>query len=257
MQDTRKLIDQKIRIYSLESCHKAKNGVKIPIDLCLYTPKEVFAALLTNSHIISWLEFISKRYFPPNEKTFLLLYPCSTIKPYSESRSYKALFKTLSSISSDREQKIHVVTISEPFGLVPEEFFDQFPVWYDCPGLFEWWCKKHKLPYSDKYLERCIEFLAIPIANFLARTKKHYKGRLAFIRTFSSNLKRKKDHTHVRILERAIELSGVAIKILPDKSWVTDIVSSRGTFAWDMYGVAHPKAQNFLLNFLNNGGMKK
>ena len=193
---------------------------------------------------------------PPKKKVFLLLYPCSTVKPYSESRSYKALFKTLSQVMNERGKKIHLVTVSEPFGLVPEELYEKFQVWYDCPGLFEWWVKKHKLPYSDKYLEKCIEILATCISKFLIRTEDYYRGRLAFIRTFSSSLKRKKDHTHVRILERAVELSGIDIEILPDKNWVTDIVSSRGRFAWDMYGVAHPKAQNFLLDFLNNGGMK-
>lgn len=224
--------------------------------MCFYTPKEVLDAVTTNSHIKSWLRYISQEYVPPKEKRFLLLYPCSTIKPYPESRSYRILFKTLSSISEDRRDKIHLVTVSEPFGLVPEEFYDKFQIWYDCPGLFEWWCKKHKLSYQEIYLEKCIEILAKRVAEFLIRTRKHYTSRVAFVRTLSSNLERKKDHTHARILEKAAKLSGIPLRILPSKRWVTRVVGSRGKFAWDMYGVAHPITQRFLLNFLNNGGLR-
>jgi hypothetical protein len=91
----------------------------------------------------------------------------------------------------------------------------------------------------------------------LIRTREHYKSRVAFVRTFSSNLERKKDHTHARILEKAVELSGISVRILPSKRWVRRVVGSSGKFAWDMYGVAHPIAQQFLLNFLNNGGLRE
>ena len=224
--------------------------------MCFYTPKEVLDAITTNPHIKSWLRYISSEYVPPKEKRFLLLYPCSTIKPYPESRSYRTLFKTLSFISEDRRDKIHLVTVSEPFGLVPEEFYDKFQIWYDCPGLFEWWCKRHKLAYSEIYLEKCIEILANRVAEFLIRTREHYTSRVAFVRTFSSNLERKKDHTHARILEKAVELSGIPVTILPSKRWIMRVVGSSRKFAWDMYGVAHPIAQRFLLNFLNNGGLR-
>ena len=150
-----------------------------------------------------------------------------------------------------------MITVSEPFGLVPEEFHDKSQIWYDCPGLFEWWVKKHKLPYSDEYLEKCIDLLATYVAKFLVRTQEHYESRFAFIRTCSSSLKRKKDHTHARILERAADISGISIELLPRRDWVAEVVGSRGKFAWDMYGVAHPLAQEFLFDFLNNGGLKE
>lgn len=243
-------------IYEEVSLKRGK-GVKIKRSLCFYNPFEVYEALISNSEVKKWLEFISTHYEPPKAK-ILLIYPCTAEKPYYESRSYKKLFATLSKLG-ERRKEIHLMTISEPFGLIPEEFYgvetpwhDWKNSWYDCPGLFEWWCRKHSQPYSSEYLEKCIEILAMHIAKFLmkAKTKKIYSKIIGFVRTYSSNLEIKKDYTHRRILDRASQIAKINIKLLPPKDIVNKIVISKGRFAWDMYGVSHPIAQNYLLNYL-------
>jgi archaeosine synthase len=243
-------------IYSKVSLNYAKN-VKIERSFCLYNPYEVYIALTSNKEIVKWLEFISNHYIPSKAK-ILLIYPCSAKKPYHESRSYKRLFNTLSKLGEKRKE-VHVITISEPFGLVPEEFYgrnslwhDWSNSWYDCPGLFEWWCKRYDQPYSKEYLDKCIQILATYVAKFFMKVKtmRIYSRIIAFVRTFSSNLEMKNDHTHRRIVELAASIAKVKVDILPPKEIINEIVTKKGKFAWDMYGVSHPIAQNYLLHYL-------
>jgi archaeosine synthase len=243
-------------LYQKVSCKK-RNLIKS--SLCLYNPYETYIALTKNSEVKKWLHFISNHYVP-REAEVLLIYPCSAEKPYHKSKSFKQLSKTLSKLGKLRE-KVHVAIISEPFGLVPEEFFgkktkwhDWENSWYDCPGLFQWWCDRNNQPYSLDFLDKSIELLAGYLAQFLkkANDKKSYRKIIAFVRTYSSNLEKKKDHTHRRIVERAAEIANVNVEILPPLSVVTNIVRERGRFAWDMYGVAHPMAQQYLLKYLRS-----
>lgn len=250
-------MDIKTRLYYEISMKKGKN-VKILPELCAYTPREVYELLLTNNRIKSWFKIIGNHYYPDQSKKILLLYPCSTTKPFWESRSYKALFNTLGELSQYREY-IHLVTISEPFGLVPEDFYkkkgegyDWNNEWYDVPGLFEWWVKRKKLPYEKEYLDKSIEIIAKNIAQYLEKTKDIYKKRIAFVRTYSSSLKKKDDHTHRRMIEAASKIAGVKVDILPSRYLVKKIVKKHGKFAWDMYGVAHPEAQEYLKRHLKS-----
>jgi archaeosine synthase len=238
---------------------KKGNGVKIPSSLCFYNPMEVYEALTKNEDIRLWLDFIANHYNPPTRQV-LLVYPCSAIKPYHISRSYRRLFLTLDELGERRKQ-VHVITISEPFGLVPEEFYqkknewhDWKNLWYDCPGLFEWWCKVYGQNYDEWYLEESIDILSDYVARFLERVEsRHCYGKvIAFVRTFSSSLRAKRDHTHRRIIEKASEKARVKVTLLPDKQAIEKIVKNRGKMAWDLYGVSHPIAQEFLLNYLKN-----
>jgi archaeosine synthase len=255
---TRLLRNLRVRreIYKKVSCTRGR-GVKIKRSLCFYNPKEVYLALTRNGEVKRWLNFISNHYLP-EPRQVLLIYPCSAEKPYNSSRSYKRLYETLSKLGNMRGQ-VHIVTISEPFGLIPEEFYgkktawhDWRNAWYDCPGLFKWWCNKYNQPYSKEYLEKCVELLAFYIASFLKKvdSNKCYAKIIAFVRTYSSQLKAREDHTHKRIIEMAAKIANVHIEILPTKEVVSYIVSKNGRLAWDMYGVAHPHAQEYLLNYL-------
>jgi len=243
-------------IYKRISVKKGKD-VRIKLSLCFYNPREVYYALIKNRQVKKWLKYISNHYSPPKKKV-LLIFPCSTLKPYHKSQSYRQLLETLSLLRERRDQ-VHLVAISEPFGLVPEEFFgkrtewhDWKNDWYDCPGLFEWWCDQHGQPYSREYLDRSVEELATYVARFLKKAKKRrsYSKIIAFVRTYSSNLKRKHDHTHRRIIERAAASARVNVELLPDQRVISNIVRKSGRFAWDMYGVSHPIAQRFLIQRL-------
>jgi archaeosine synthase len=223
---------------------------ELPRELCFYSPLEVYEALSSNDgYVVKWLQFVSESYIPPPTKTILLLYPCSAVKPYNLSRSYKALYSTLEKLPEVVRKSIHVVTISEPFGLVPEEFYEKWSKWYDCPGLFEWWCNKYGVAYDKELASKCINILAIHIARFLVRTRDQYAKRIAFVRTYTSSLK-PSDSTHRKIMELATSISGVQVELHPSKDIVEKIVKDKGRSAWDFYGVSHPLAQEYLARLL-------
>lgn len=225
--------------------------MNIDPTLCLYSPKQVHDAILHHNTISNWLKFVSNKYQYPRKKV-ILIYPCSTTKPYNKSQSYRQLFKTLSRLRQDQVERVHIMTISEPFGLVPIEFCNESFTWYDCPGLFEWWCNRHKIDYDEEYLNKSIDLLADCVGESLRRalTDFGYEEIVGFVRTHTSSLDLRKDHTHRRILERVSEKFGIDIKLLPSKSVVKKVVRNRGRFAWDMYGPGHPIAQETLLRYL-------
>jgi len=248
---------KKRELYEAVSCRNGHN-VGIRKSLCFYNPAKVYDAILNNEDVTKWLNFISNHYLPPPNKRVLLIYPCSSEKPYFESRSYKTLYKTLNALGEKRKD-VHLMTISEPFGLVPEEFYgkktkwhDWKDGWYDCPGLFEWWCNKHGQAYSKEHVDKSIELLAMHVADFLkkVKSKKSYAKIIVFVRTYTSKLKSKHDHTHNRIIRKAAEIANIDVAILPDRAIVSEIVENKGRMAWDMYGVSHPMAQEYLLKYL-------
>lgn len=219
-------------------------------DIVLCNPEDVLKALKNNTAIINWLNFIANEYTPPKSTDILLIYPCTSVKPYYESRSYKALYKTLNRFNSQKS-RVHLMTISEPFGLVPEEFYNLG--WrYDCPGLFEWWCKRNGETFNKEYLNEAIDILSSSVGEFLKRAylEGFYQNVFAFLRSYSSSLLKKQDHTHRRIIEQAKDYADININIMPSKDVVKEIVDNSGAFAWDMYGVAHPQAQDYLFNRL-------
>jgi archaeosine synthase len=166
------------------------------------------------------------------------------------------LFKTLASLGELRRE-VHLVTVSEPFALVPEEFYgrrtkwhDWGNSWYDCPGLFSWWCRKHNQPYRLDYVEKCIDILSDYVAGFFRRTRTFYKVRIAFVRTCTSSLRVTRDHTHLAIIKRASEKSGIDVDIQPPKEVVKEIVARYGRLAWDYRGISHSLAQEYLKSLL-------
>jgi archaeosine synthase len=217
--------------------------------LTLRSPEEVLEGLTHNASILDWLNFIGSTYTMPRREV-LLVFPCSATKPYLRSRSYKILAHTLSEIDGGATG-IHLATISEPFGLVPQEFYGD-PLWnYDCPGLFEWWCVKNSVDYDSVTVQRCIDIIGKSVGKFL---KRNYRNRfatlIACVRYCSSSLAFRGDHTHRRILQVASATSEVPIRFVPDEEQVRSIVSAKGSFAWDMYGPAHPMAQSHLKSML-------
>jgi len=219
--------------------------------IILVSPEEVLEALRNSGPIRDWLEFIAHDYEPPEGKRLLLLYPCSSIKPYSASRLYRTLYSTLEKLGPLRNE-IHVISVSEPFGLVPEDLYGKMDAlgWYECPALFRWWCQKHKVPYRPEVVRECLSILANYVAAYFSRTRDHYEYRLAFVRTYSSGLRRTLSHTHAIIIEEASRISGVDVELAPPTDVIINIVKTRGRLAWDFYGVAHPMAQEFLLRRL-------
>src|SRR5271157_4408234 len=78
-----------------------------------------------------------ERYRPPPSKTVLLLVPCSKTKPYRRSRSHRRFWGALEGLSA--LERVHLVSVSSPIGLVPRELEDVPPArHYDIPVTGDW-----------------------------------------------------------------------------------------------------------------------
>ena len=77
------------------------------------------------------------RYRPPLSKKVLLLVPCSRTKPYRNSPSHRRFARALEGLA--HRERVHVVSVSSPLGLVPKELEDVYPArHYDIPVTGDW-----------------------------------------------------------------------------------------------------------------------
>jgi archaeosine synthase alpha-subunit len=78
-----------------------------------------------------------ERYRPPPSKWVLLLVPCSKTKPYRRSRSHRRFLSALEGLRP--LERVHVVSVSSPIGVVPRELEDVPPArQYDIPVTGDW-----------------------------------------------------------------------------------------------------------------------
>ena len=78
-----------------------------------------------------------ERYRPPPSKSVLLLVPCSKTKPYRRSRSHRRFLGALEGLAA--LERVHIVSVSSPIGLVPRELEDVPPArHYDIPVTGDW-----------------------------------------------------------------------------------------------------------------------
>ncbi len=77
------------------------------------------------------------RYRPPASKEVLLLVPCSRTKPYRRSRSHRRFASAWEGFAA--VERLHVVSVSSPIGVVPRELEDVHPArHYDIPVTGDW-----------------------------------------------------------------------------------------------------------------------
>jgi archaeosine synthase alpha-subunit len=78
-----------------------------------------------------------ERYRPPALKSVLLLVPCSRTKPYRRSPSHRRFARASEELRG--AERLHVVSVSSPIGVVPRELEDVPPArHYDIPVTGDW-----------------------------------------------------------------------------------------------------------------------
>ncbi|MGP8135294.1 MAG: DUF5591 domain-containing protein [Thermoplasmata archaeon] len=97
--------------------------------------------VLAESHrrpeMVRFRRRLVERYRPPPSKSVLLLVPCSKTKPYRNSRSHRRFVGALEGLPG--LERLHVVSVSSPIGLVPRELEDVPPArHYDIPVTGDW-----------------------------------------------------------------------------------------------------------------------
>lgn len=153
-------------------------------DMVAYTPGETLT-LLNKPEVVSWHKNIVSFSIPDKYKQIIFV-PCAKTKPWDKEHSKRSLsYRSYHQIidMSDRGEipPVYFVTISEPLGVVPQDFWSNFPQ-YDNPGLFredylrtgmykDDWIKKfgerRHLPFDGNAYMQSINILGYVIGRFI------------------------------------------------------------------------------------------
>ncbi|RLE55356.1 MAG: hypothetical protein DRJ30_03840 [Candidatus Methanomethylicota archaeon] len=173
-----------------------------------------------------WQDYIVRFYEPPVEKIYALFLPCAYRKPYTRSKTWKAILNKISGYSFFK--KLHLIAVSSP-GVIPYEFIRQYPF-----TSYDWqeWLE------TDKIKEEYIKVTSKRVRNYIEHHDEHYKHYFAYFRPNAETLKA------IRNAFKEMGLTEKLTAILDEKTY--GIIEREGFKP----AVAHPKALNRLLNIL-------
>jgi 7-cyano-7-deazaguanine tRNA-ribosyltransferase len=83
---------------------------------------------LARPEVIHYRKRIVERYSPPPRAKILLLLPQTGTKPFHNSREQQTVIKGIEQILGDAIDFVHVCTYAAPFGLIPAELDDIYPL---------------------------------------------------------------------------------------------------------------------------------
>ncbi|KPV63363.1 MAG: tRNA-guanine(15) transglycosylase [Candidatus Bathyarchaeota archaeon BA1] len=69
-----------------------------------------------------------ERYSPPKGAKILILLPQTQMKPFHKSREYRRVLKEIQQKLGDKVDEIHVCTYAAPFGVIPTELDEVYPL---------------------------------------------------------------------------------------------------------------------------------
>lgn len=119
---------------------------------------------LNRPEVLQYRERFWANYQQPNKTSILLLLPQTHKKPYHNSYEYKKIKKILNSISKKQKKVIHIVFYVAPFGLVPYELDEIYPISQN----------EISFPLDDKLIEN----VAKQISKYIKES--HYKTIILF-----------------------------------------------------------------------------
>jgi hypothetical protein len=198
-----------------------RSNPKLDSELTAYTPGET-VKLLNHPKIKGWMDKMRGFKIPKRYKVIILV-PCAKTKPWGLTRPkksdlYNAYHRILEMAKSGElpiNGEIYFVTISEPLGVVPQDFWDDFPQ-YDNPGLFKDPVmraggletkdypktplgKKEIIPFDKEAYEAAINSLAGEIGSFMNNNKMPGRVFISFVEDNAGKIKT----THSDMLDRA------------------------------------------------------
>ena len=197
-----------------------KSNPKLNKELTAYTPGETLK-LLNHPKIKEWFNKMRNFRIPDNYKVIVLV-PCAKTKPWGFTRPKRSnLYNAYNNIlEMAKEGKlsingdIYFVTISEPLGVVPQDFWDEFPQ-YDNPGLFKDPVmrsglftrdypntplgKKQIIPFDEGAYSTAIKTLGVEIGTFINNNNKPGRVFVSFVDDHSGKIKT----THSEMLDHA------------------------------------------------------
>ena len=201
-------VDDWIIIRDFHLRTRLKQTPETNTDLCAYTPGETLK-LLQHPIIKNWFSMVEKFKIPEGKEKVIFV-SCAASKRWGEntkSEDYKCY-----NILRKENSKIYWVTISEPLGIVPEDHWNDFPL-YDNPGLFtsqgqvesKFWTNKmgkkssFAYPFDQNAFNECIKILGNVIKKFYDFNKQ-INPNLKFISAVETPSEKS---THSRMLDHS------------------------------------------------------
>lgn len=213
------------KLRSLLVARSLKANPRLNPALTAYTPGETLN-LMKAPEIAAWHEKAKTFKIPAKYKTVIFV-PCAKTKPWvmpyaKKSKLYKAYNEIRELSRAGKIAPVYFVTVSEPLGLVPEDFWNDFPQ-YDNPGLFkddsqrsglltkDWsktpFKRKKIIPYDERAYGQAIDGLSGVIADFLKNNQRTGRRFLSFVENPDGG------GTHSAMLDQAdLKLKALGLK---------------------------------------------
>jgi len=83
---------------------------------------------LIRPEVVRHRKRLFERYFPPEGARILVLLPQTRMKPFHKSREHQRFLKEIQQKLGDRMREAHVCTYAAPFGIVPMELDEVYPL---------------------------------------------------------------------------------------------------------------------------------
>jgi len=83
---------------------------------------------LCRPEVIRHQKRIQENYNPPEKAKILLLLPQTSVKPFHNSPEYRKIIRAIMQTLGKKISKIHICTYTAPFGVVPSEIDDTYPL---------------------------------------------------------------------------------------------------------------------------------
>jgi 7-cyano-7-deazaguanine tRNA-ribosyltransferase len=111
---------------------------------------------LMRPEVVHYRKNLTESYAKPKQAKILLLLPQTQTKPFHKSQEYKQIVKRLSNEPKDKLSKVHVCFYAAPFGVVPIELDEVYPL------------SQHEtvLPLDKE----TVEYVANQVADYINRT---------------------------------------------------------------------------------------
>jgi 7-cyano-7-deazaguanine tRNA-ribosyltransferase len=112
---------------------------------------------LARPEVVRYKQRLFERYTPPQKTKILVLLPQIRKKPYHSSREHERLMMKLQQTISGKIDLIHFCTYAVPFGVVPKELDDVYPISQNM--------------ITSTFDTETIEYVAKQVANYITKIK--------------------------------------------------------------------------------------
>ncbi len=160
---------------------------------------------LARPEVVRHAKRLKERYVPPKNAKVLLLLPQTRMKPFHKSREHSRVIRAIERKLGQSKKLIHVCTYSAPFGVVPIEIDEVYPL------------SQHEvaLPLDNE----TITYVSEQVESYIARSRFRKVILLNDPETWSGKI--------ALTVRRACRERGFALTVLsPDKLWNKPAINS-------------------------------